>query len=199
MSGVRWLAAWAALSFSMAVQAATISLSHHEPLQRLSISGASVDGSQKIGVAGPVEMKFDALGRSFELQLSPNGRLLDAARDLAGNSVIPYRGKLAGNDSSWVRIVIADGVPSGLIWDGSELLAIERPGDNVAGADSTIIYRLADAFRTAAPLTSRWSRNSMQPPRKPKVRLRRSTSARSRMPNLQASTAQTRSRRFWRA
>ena len=146
MSGVRWLAAWAALSFSMAVQAATISLSHHEPLQRLSISGASVDGSQKIGVAGPVEMSFDALGRSFELQLSPNGRLLDAARDLAGNSVIPYRGKLAGNDSSWVRIVIADGVPSGLIWDGSELLAIERPGDNVAGADSTIIYRLADAI-----------------------------------------------------
>jgi uncharacterized repeat protein (TIGR01451 family) len=153
MSGIRWLAAWAVLSFSMAVQAATISLSHHEPLQRLSIGGASIDGSQKIGAAGPVEMKFDALGRSFELQLSPNGRLLDAARVIAGNTVIPYRGKLAGNDNSWVRIVIADGVPSGLVWDGSELFAIERPGDNVAGADTTIIYRLADAIIAPGSMT----------------------------------------------
>ena len=52
----------------MAAQAATISLSHHEPLQRLNISGASVDGSQKIGATVPVVMSFDALGRSFELQ-----------------------------------------------------------------------------------------------------------------------------------
>ncbi len=137
----------------MAAQAASISLSHHEPLQRLSISGASVDGSQKIGATGPVEMSFDALGRSFELQLSPNGRLLDAARDLTGNSVIPYRGTLAGNDSSWVRIVIADGAPSGLIWDGSELLAIERPGENIAGADTSIIYRLADAVIAPGSMT----------------------------------------------
>ena len=137
----------------MAVQAATISLSHHEPLQRLSITGSSIDGSQKIGAAGPVEMNFDALGRSFELRLSPNGRLLDAARVIAGNAVIPYRGKLAGNDSSWVRIVMADGMPSGLIWDGSELFAIERPGDNVAGADTTIIYRLADAVIAPGSMT----------------------------------------------
>jgi len=137
----------------MAAQAATISLSHHEPLQRLNISGASVDGSQKIGATVPVEMSFDALGRSFELQLSPNARLLDAARDLAGNTVTPYRGKLAGNDNSWVRIVIADGAPAGLIWDGSELFAIERRGDNVAGADGTIIYRLADAVIAPGSMT----------------------------------------------
>ena len=137
----------------MAAQSATISLSHHEPLQRLSISGASVDGSQKIGATVPVVMSFDALGRSFELQLSPNARLLDTARDLAGNAVTPYRGQLAGNDSSWVRIVIADGAPAGLILDGSELFAIERPGDNVVGSDSTIIYRLADAIIAPGSMT----------------------------------------------
>ena len=137
----------------MAAQAATISLSHHEPLQRLSISGSSTVGSQKIAAVGPVEMNFDALGRSFELELSPNGRLLDTARDLAGNSVIPYLGKLAGNENSWVRIVIADGAPAGLIWDGNELFAIERPGDNVAGSDSTIIYRLADAMIAPGSMT----------------------------------------------
>ena len=32
----------------MAAQAATISLSHHEPLQRLSIANTAADGSQKI-------------------------------------------------------------------------------------------------------------------------------------------------------
>jgi hypothetical protein len=137
----------------MAAQAATISLSHHEPLQRLSISGSSTVGSQKIGAVGPVEMNFDALGRSFELELSPNGRLLDTARDLAGNTVIPYRGTLAGNANSWVRIVVADGVPAGLIWDGSELFAIERPGDNIVGSDSTIIYRLADAMIASGSMT----------------------------------------------
>jgi len=137
----------------MAAQAATISLSHHEPLQRLSIGGASVNGSQKLGAVGPVEMRFDALGRSFELQLSPNARLLDTARDLTGNAVTPYRGKLAGNESSWVRIVIANGAPAGLIWDGSELFAIERPGDNVVGSDSTIIYRLADAVIAPGSMT----------------------------------------------
>jgi len=137
----------------MAAQAATISLSHHEPLQRLNIGGPGIEGSQKIGAAGPVEMSFDALGRSFELQLSPNARLLEKARDLAGNAVTPYRGKLAGNDNSWVRIVIADGTPAGLIWDGSELFAIERPGDNVVGSDSTIIYRLADAIIAPGSMT----------------------------------------------
>ncbi len=137
----------------MAAQAAAVSVSHYEPLQRLSIKGTGTDGSQKIGVTGPVDMSFDALGRSFDLQLSPNSRLLDAARDIAGGSVIPYRGQLAGNSDSWVRIVIADGMPSGLIWDGTELHAIERPGDNIAGSDSTIIYRLADAVIAPGSMT----------------------------------------------
>ena len=129
----------------MAAQAGSISLSHHEPLQRLTVAGASIDGSQKLGATGPVDMRFDALGRSFELQLTPNSRLLDATRGIPGNTVIPYRGKLAGVDDSWVRMVIADGVPSGLIWDGKELFAVERPNANIAGSGTGIIYRLADA------------------------------------------------------
>ena len=133
----------------MAAQAGSISLSHHEPLQRLTVAGASIDGSQKLGATGPVDMRFDALGRSFELQLTPNSRLLDAAREMTGNSAVPYQGQLVGVDGSWARIVIADGIPSGVIWDGSGLFAIERPGDNVMGTDSTIVYRLADALITA--------------------------------------------------
>lgn len=137
----------------MAAQAATISLSHYEPLQRLSVTGTSVDGSQKTGVVGPVDMRFDALGRSFELQLTPNSRLLGVARDMTDNAAVPYHGRLAGVDGSWVRIVIADEAPSGVIWDGSELFAIERAGDNAIGANSTIIYRLADALIAPGSMT----------------------------------------------
>jgi uncharacterized repeat protein (TIGR01451 family) len=137
----------------MAAQAGSISLSHHEPLQRLTVAGASIDGSQKLGATGPVDMRFDALGRSFELQLTPNSRLLDATRGISGNTVIPYRGKLAGVDDSWVRMVIADGVPSGLIWDGKELFAVERPNANIAGSGTGIIYRLADAVIAPGSMT----------------------------------------------
>ena len=156
MLGIKNLAACAVLSLSViapAVQAGAISLSHYEPLQRLDVWASGAVGHQKIAVAGPVDLSFDALGRNFELQLSPNGSLLDAARSVAGGTVVPYRGQLAGNEDSWVRVVIADGVPSGLIWDGKELLAIERPGDNLAGAATAIIYRLADAFVAPGSMT----------------------------------------------
>jgi len=156
MTAIRWLAAWAILSFSisaLAFEAGAISLSHHETLQRLSIQGHATDGSQKLATAGPVQMSFDALGRSFELQLSPNNNLLSVAREVSANGIVPYRGQLAGNDDSWARIVIADGVPTGLVWDGTELFAIEGPGDNIAGSDSMIIYRLADAVIAPGSMT----------------------------------------------
>ena len=149
MSGISKLTASAVLSLLIVapvVQAAPISLSHHEQLQRLSIQRAGADRNQKIGVVGPVDMSFDALGRSFELQLAPNKQLLDAAHELTGGTATPYRGQLVGNEDSWVRLVFSEGIPSGVIWDGNELYAIERPGDNIAGTDTTIIYRLADAF-----------------------------------------------------
>jgi uncharacterized repeat protein (TIGR01451 family) len=156
MSAIRWFAAWAFFSFSasaFALNAGAISLSHHEPLQRLSIQGHGSDVSQKLAVAGPVDMSFDALGRSFELQLTPNNNLLSATRSSVSNGVVPYRGQLAGNADSWARIVIVDGIPSGLIWDGNELFAVERPGDNIVGSDSTIIYRLADAVIAPGSMT----------------------------------------------
>ena len=156
MSGIKLLAAWAALTLFIVVpgvHAAPVSLSHYEPLQRLSIKSAGMENSQKIAVAGPVDVGFDALGRSFELLLTPNSRLLDAAKGITGNAVTPYRGKLAGNENSWVRIVMSAGVPSGLIWDGNELFAIAGPGDNLAGADTTIIYRLADVYIEPGSMT----------------------------------------------
>ena len=91
-------------------------------------------------------MSFDALGRRFDLELEPNSRLVSVARQnplLDGVDI--YRGELAGRPGSWARIVVADGVPQGMFWDGQEMFAIEAPGDSVVATSAPIIYRLADA------------------------------------------------------
>jgi hypothetical protein len=58
--------------------------------------------------------------------------------------VYAYRGSLANNPDSWVRIVMFDGMPRGLIWDGETMFAIETPGDSAVEISSPVIYRLAD-------------------------------------------------------
>jgi uncharacterized repeat protein (TIGR01451 family) len=137
----------------LAGQADPVSLAHFESLQRLSIEAPAVNGDRKLVGAGPVAMKFDALGRSFELELAPNSRLLEAVGGSSAGGATPYRGQIAGKPDSWVRITMIDGMPTGLIWDGSELLAVERPDDNLAGSDAPIVYRLADAVIAAGSMT----------------------------------------------
>jgi len=122
-------------------------VSHYEPLQRLSFQTTSTEGSLKLGGAGPVSLSFDALGRSFDLQLESNAGLLSAAsRDALPDAIAIYRGHLAGNADSWARIVVYEGMPRGLVWDGTQMFAIEAPGDSVVQTSSPIIYRLADTY-----------------------------------------------------
>jgi len=98
------------------------------------------------GPDAPLVMSFDALGRRFDLELEPNGRLVSVARQnplLDGVDI--YRGELAGRPGSWARIVVSDGMPRGLFWDGNEMYAIEAPGDSIVQSNGSVIYRLADA------------------------------------------------------
>jgi len=134
-------------SASFGAQAGGIAVSHYEPLQRMTLESAASIGSAKVGLNTPMAMSFDALGRTFELSLEPNGRLLstDARVGLAGDIGV-YRGRLQGRADSWVRIVIADGKPSGLIWDGEQLFAVESPGDSALSIEAPVIYRLADVL-----------------------------------------------------
>ncbi len=124
-----------------------VTVSHYEPLQRIGIARETSYGQQKDGASQPVMLSFDALGTEFNLQLEPNEGLISAAtRSSLGERLGIYRGRLAGNPDSWVRIVLAEGVPAGLIWDGEQMYAIERPGDSTLAITEPIIYRLADAF-----------------------------------------------------
>ena len=152
MKTSKWaIAAACAAIFSTTAEAGPndIMLSHYDSLQQLNMRTVSADaanGAQKPGFAAPLTMSFDALGQRFDVELEANGRLMAVASEnplLAGVDI--YRGELAGRPGSWARIVVANGMPQGMIWDGQDMYAIEAPGDSIVDTDEPIIYRLADA------------------------------------------------------
>ena len=157
MNSLRWILASLVLglfSTVVAAQSNNITVSHFEPLQRLSIQSANSAISQKVGSSGPVTLNFDALGRSFDLRLESNhGFLSDASRSALPGGIGVYRGSLADNADSWVRIVVYEGMPRGFVWDGSEMYAIEAPGDSVVESTAPVIYRLSDTFIQPGSMT----------------------------------------------
>ena len=150
MKAFKWILASAVLCISSTLVAGEsngVIVSHYEPLQRLSFHTDRTETTQELRGAGPVTLSFDALGRSFDLQLEPNNGLLSAAsRNALPDGIEIYRGGVAGNPDSWARIVVFDGMPRGLVWDGEQMFAIEAPGDSIVQASSPVIYRLADTF-----------------------------------------------------
>jgi uncharacterized repeat protein (TIGR01451 family) len=147
MNGFKLLAAALACCAST-ISTADVTVSHFEALERLEIPGQALAAQQKISADAPARVRFDAFGRTFDLQLEPNHQLLSAAaRGALAGGPIAYRGKIAGNDGSWSRIVIADdGLPRGLVWDGTEMYAVEVRDDGKGGAPTAVMYRLEDVY-----------------------------------------------------
>ena len=147
MKAIKSLAVCAALFLSTAHAAVNggITVSHFEPLQRLSIEKAGAPDQQKILGDEQLALQFDAFGRTFDLRLEPNDRLLPAVSQLNSNVAV-FRGNVVGDPDSWVRIVVADDVPRGLIRDGGEMFAVEAAGDAAVQSPSPVIYRLADTY-----------------------------------------------------
>jgi len=143
------IAALAMSCASLASDLRGLTVAHYEELQDLDYSIGGATGTLKMSVSGPAVLTFNALGRTFKLQLESNQRLLsNKAREALSNDIALYRGKIAGNPDSWVRIVMFDGKPRGLIWDGTELFAVEAPGDSAVAATVPVMYRLADTYVT---------------------------------------------------
>ena len=157
MRALKWIFASAVcglFSAAFAAQPGSITVSHYESLQRLDMQAADVSTPQKATGTGPVELRFDALGQSFDFQLEPNrGLLTQSSRNALPDDVQVYRGILAGRPGSWARIVVYDGMPRGVFSDGHQLYAIEAPGDSIVNAASPIIYRLADTFIEPGAMT----------------------------------------------
>jgi MYXO-CTERM domain-containing protein len=152
MNTSKWaLGAALAAMFSTAVAADRddFGLSHYEPLLQLDVrpvDAAAGNAGEQPGTVASKLMSFNAMGRSFDLELEHNGRLMRAARqNPALDGVDIYRGEVAGREGSWARIVMVNGVPSGMFFDGEEYFAIEAPGDSVVETAVPVVFRLADA------------------------------------------------------
>jgi len=150
MKALRWIVVITTLwfsSISLAAPGSGMRVTHYEPLQRLRLQTDRALVVQKPNSGEAVQLSFDALGRSFQLQLEPNSGLLSATSRAALSATVKvYRGQLAGNANSWVRMVVVNGIPRGMIWDGQELFAIEAPEDSPLPISGPVMYRLADTF-----------------------------------------------------
>lgn len=145
MTGLRRCASFLFLTLvylPFSASADDVRISHSEPLEDLSFARPAGE-FQKPGAPSGQTLSFNAFSRHFDVALQPNHALIDAVeREAMGANVKIYRGALASKPGSWARIVIVDGQPRGLLFDGTELFAIEATED--AAAPQTRIYRLAD-------------------------------------------------------
>jgi hypothetical protein len=157
MNALKYLPVIAILMLSPTLHAAEVFVSHYEPLHSMTAHAAdstSVNVSQEPQREAPAVLSFEALGRSFDLNLEANDRLMASMpAEAAFAGVYAYRGSLANNPDSWVRIVMFDGMPRGLIWDGETMFAIEAPGDSAVEISSPVIYRLADLIIAPGTMT----------------------------------------------
>ena len=93
---------------------------------RRALPGASLStpGAQK---PGPANLRVQAFGRTFELELEDNSRLLratSAATRARFGAVQLLKGTIKDAPGSWVRLTLQQGRYSGAFWDGSELYAV---------------------------------------------------------------------------
>src|SRR5712675_446572 len=66
-------------------------------------------------------MRFTAFGKSYKIELEPNARIALPAATRAQ----PYRGAIGGRSNSWARITRVGANVHGMLFDGTELFAIE--------------------------------------------------------------------------
>ncbi len=157
MNAVKWTLAALILglfSSAGAGQTGGVQVTYYEPLQRVEFDKGATTANEGLTESAAVRFRFDAMGRSFDLLLEPNSNFLSAsARASLPDSIGIYRGRLANNPDSWARLVIHDGVATGMFSDGDELFVIEPPGDSPVSSPSTVVYRLADTFVEAGAMS----------------------------------------------
>lgn len=133
------------LLLSSAATAEGITIAYKESLQQYRLGSASSDGSQKLSPGTARSMSFDAFGRRFDINLEENRSLFShQQRQRFGDGHDIYRGDIAGVADSWVRLVVVDELPRGMLWDGAELWAIDVAEDPATGAGSPFMFRLSD-------------------------------------------------------
>ena len=109
-----------------------VHIEHSEPLQQLELQRGVPDEA----------VRFNAFGKHFDVRITSNQNILSLpVRERLAQGVGVYRGEIEGMPGSWVRLVVADGTPRGLLWDGNVMYAIEA-GEASSGAPQ--MFRLDD-------------------------------------------------------
>jgi hypothetical protein len=142
-----WVVAGAALAPHVAAASEPARIHYFEPLHVL--PAASGNGERKAG-ASLQQLRFDAFGRRFDISLGSNGRLM--ANKPEQSQLELYRGSIDGIAGSWVRLATKGAAVHGMMWDGSQLYAIEPAAEvrdaldpsSQVDAAQTIVFRLAD-------------------------------------------------------
>jgi len=120
---------------------------HHEPV----IS----QGLREPAALAGRSIRFQALGRDFNLRLQDNNRLLAGLPENRRREILQgmeiLRGQLDQVPGSWVRLTRIAGEIRGLIWDGQEMFAI-GPGYEVALSSPT-----PAVIQTYGPVIFRWA------------------------------------------
>ena len=133
---------------------------HAEPID---LPAAALPSEAALQQSGrPVQVRFEAFGRSFELELESNASVLRAL-PAAERDRLPahtlYKGRLSGLPDSWLRVTRVNGRVYGAISDGTDLYAI-APARAIAGLlqkavaggpNATLMYRAADVESGLGP------------------------------------------------
>ena len=122
-----------------------VDVTYQERLEQFQLAYTTSPGEQKTTVQTARALHFDAFGKRFDINLEINHSLLTAIqRELGEDHFQVYRGDIVDLPNSWARLVIADGLPRGTLWDGNELMAIEVAANEKTGIEEAFIFRLSD-------------------------------------------------------
>jgi metallopeptidase family M12-like protein len=128
-----------------ATAAPTFKVLYHERL----------DITPRVDTNGQEHVSFDAYGRHFDIDLELNNNIAQGVGP-DRSDIKPYRGTVAGQAGSWVRLTRSRDGWRGVVSDGQDIYAVEPAAEMKqamvqplpAGASSSapVIYRLADAI-----------------------------------------------------
>ncbi len=134
---------------------------HHA--QPIDLPAAALPSEAALQLSGrPARFRFEAFGRSFELELESNASVLRALPAAERSRLPPhtlYKGRLNGLPDSWLRVTRVNGRVYGAISDGTDVYAIAPASaitgllqEAVAGGpNATLMYRAADVESGLGP------------------------------------------------
>ncbi len=109
-----------------------------------------------------LRLEISAYDQTFSLTLHENKALLRNMQTPVNSDVVLYKGKIEGNDDSWVRLTRKNATYNGAIYDGNELYIIDEIRDIESGMAPwlqhqlrseparSVIYQLSDTADTAS-------------------------------------------------